>query len=1043
MLRKLGCGVASLAIIVPSAVSALSVEDYTLNSYLSQPLNLQIKLADLRGLSENDIRIGLATPEEFEAAGIEYDALHNNLNFNIDVAADGTGVVSVTTKQPLSEPFISFLVEYKWPSGRLMREYNLLLDPPTYRTSETASEIIPAAATTEPTASTSRTEPKPSSPKRSASTESPTRASGQEHRVSSSDTLWDIAAKNRPDSSISVQQMMVAIQELNSAAFIDGNINLVKEGAVLRLPDADDVRKVTTRDAMAEVATQNRQWQQMLESKGLAPEATAKPLDGKDVADVEGEGQHLEGATDSGRVTLVAADDSLTDSDEQSAAGNDAIALSEDTSRLQRENSELADRLQDLEEQLSLSEELLTLRSQQIAELESKLKELNETAADDLDDEFLAAVEKLEQEQQALVEETEALDLPETEEQSATDAAAANEEEPADEQESATPEEVTEKEDAADSEVKEADADDKSDAEDAVEASKDEEADTKPVAPVVAPEPYEEPSFIDSLLENTMLVFGVLALLLLALALLVMRAVKSRKEQAVAPLAVDEEEGSEDLDNDPFHFGEVEAPSADDLAAEAQALINSEQYEAAVPVLRNAINQDPSRTALRKSLLFALYKTNESAYQQEVVAVRGTNEALDAYIAELALEGESTATDDVLSLDDLEDDLKLGDAAPVLGLDDEAAIEPTEESDELDFDFGELEDSESLSEDDFSFNLDTSLETEATDEDKSFLDDFDFSFDDEATTEESDSEDFSFDLDGETGLGTLELDSDGGVELEDEPLLESTSSFSMDENNIEDTEELPTLDVDEEEFSFGELSLDEHDHSDNDELATLATEEVDEADFGSEVSLDELDLSELTEEEPLLDTEEESFSFDDITLEPADSPEDDSFDLPELTVEEEGGFELEVEPDEALEHALEDSLEAEGLSVETSDDQVDSLLAELEGFDESLEGDDLSSELEHELEQLNQGQSSVQMQEPEVATKVEEAPVVALEAPEDQQFLDPEAEGDPVDTRLNLARAFLDMGDEDIARETLMEVMSEGDDEQKASAQAMLDELDA
>src|SRR5699024_4356571 len=283
MLLMLGCGVGSLAIIVPSAVSALSVEDYTLNSYLSQPLDLKIKLADLKGLNENDIRISLATPEEFEAAGIEFDMLHNSINFDVDVAADGTGVVRVTTKQPLSEPFISFLVEYKWPSGRLMREYNLLLDPPTYRTSET----IPAAATTEPTASTSRTEPKPSSPKRSASTESPTRASGQEHRVSSSDTLWDIAAKNRPDSSISVQQMMVAIQELNSAAFIDGNINLVKEGAVLRLPDADDVRKVTTRDAMAEVATQNRQWQQMLESKGLAPEATAKPLDGKDVADVE------------------------------------------------------------------------------------------------------------------------------------------------------------------------------------------------------------------------------------------------------------------------------------------------------------------------------------------------------------------------------------------------------------------------------------------------------------------------------------------------------------------------------------------------------------------------------------------------------------------------------------------------------------------------------------------------------------------------------------------------------------------------------------
>src|SRR5699024_1812192 len=177
MLRKLGCGVASLAIIVPSAVSALSVEDYSLNSYLSQPLDLQIKLADLKGLNESDIRISLATPEEFEAAGIEYDALHNNLNFDIDVAADGTGTVRVTTKQPLSEPFISFLVEYKWPSGRLMREYNLLLDPPTYRATEPANVTTPA--TPQPTATAPKSTQAPSSqpkPSSSAPTKSATRA---------------------------------------------------------------------------------------------------------------------------------------------------------------------------------------------------------------------------------------------------------------------------------------------------------------------------------------------------------------------------------------------------------------------------------------------------------------------------------------------------------------------------------------------------------------------------------------------------------------------------------------------------------------------------------------------------------------------------------------------------------------------------------------------------------------------------------------------------------------------------------------------------
>src|SRR5699024_44557 len=608
-------------------------------------------------------------------------------------------------------------------------------------------------------------QPKPSS---SAPTKSATRASGQEHKVSPTDTLWDIAAKNRPDSSISVQQMMVAIQELNPSAFIDNNINLVKEGAVLRLPNAEDVRQVTTREAMAEVATQNRQWQQMLESKGIVPEGTAKPLDGKEVADTEGEAQASEGGADSGRVTLVAADDSLNSSEDESATGNDSVAASEDVSRLQRENSELADRLKDLEEQLSLSEELLTLRSQQIAELESKLKELNESSADELDDEFLAAVEKLEQEQQALAEEAQVANLQTVDESS-------------DDVEAVTEEEITEGQDlSADDQAAAADSEPEVDEgageeAEAQEIKDKEEATTKPVAPVVAPEPYEEPSFLGTLLENTALVFGALALLLLALALIVVRAFKGRKEEAA--LAVSEhEESADDFGDDPFHFDETEAPDAEELAAEAQQLIDSEQYDAAIPVLRNAINQDPSRTTLRKNLLFALYKTNESAYQQEVVAVRGTNDELDAYIAELEHEADATVEDNTLSLDDLEDDLKFDSAAPVLGEE-----ESSEVDDELDFDFGATEEaSETLSDDDFSFDLETPLEAEENDQDEGFLDDFDFSFDEDDTTSEDASDDFSLSLSDDTGLGTLELDADSDVELESEPTLELEGSTLLD-----------------------------------------------------------------------------------------------------------------------------------------------------------------------------------------------------------------------------------------------------------------------
>ncbi len=992
MLRKLGYGVATLAITVPSAVWALSVEDYTLNSYLSQPLDLEIKLSELQGLSKDDIRIRLAAPEEFEAAGIEYDVLHNSLEFDVDVAGDGTGTVRVTSKQPLNEPFISFLVEYKWPSGRLMREYNLLLDPPSYRAESTAAERATPARDSAPKQTAA-------APTQQRQTPSSTRQGegGAEHRVSSNETLWDIAARHRSDSSVSVQQMMVAIQELNPDAFINGNINLVREGAILRLPSESQVRNITTREAMSEVAAQNRQWQQMLESRGLAPEPTAKPLDGRE-EDVATSEERAGSSEESGRVTLVAADEALTTRDDESAKGADSTALSEDISRLERENAELADRLQELEEQLSLSEELLTLRSQQIAELEEKLRALNADSEDALDDEFLAAIEELEAEQaamQELQEEApvviEALEEDASEEQEAAEDAESEEaEEDAAEAQGSADEEAQ-----ADGETEEPVTEEEaSEAEEAASEESAEEAkeEATPLTPVVDPEPYEEPSFFATLLENTTLVFGVIILLLLALALLVVRSIKGRKDD-------EDEEVSTEADDepiiDPFQLDEeASEPTVEELAADAQHLIDNEQYEAAVPVLRNAINQDPSQTQLRKNLLLALWKSNENAFQQEVVAVRGTNEELDAYIAELE---QGDTAEDIFSLDDLESDLKQGD---------EVFATDASAEDRFEVDEGE----------DFLFDESTENELQAATEEDLF-EEFDFSFDEE--TKESD--DFAFESD-DTDLSQLSLD-----DTEEDTSALEDFSFDSELSLTTEEEELPTLAMDEE-GEASDFSLDE-------DLEPVSLDELSlddassEDDFFVESEEVSLDLSELSEEAPTL---EEDVALEEASL--ADTMGDD-LDLSELSFEDAG------------EDAL--SLDDATTSDEESED-VDALLAELEGFESPLSEEELSSELERELEQLGQ---QTELTEPsEEATpepETSEAEKEATDTAADEESLataalvDAEDEGDPVATRLNLARAFLDMGDEDIARETLMEVIAEGNEEQKATAQALLDELNA
>ena len=131
MLRKLGIGFIALATMAPGLAAALGVGEYELNSYLNEPLDMTVELHDLGGLSEDEILANLATQEAFDAAGVDRGYFLNDLKFEVDVSGD-SGVLHIRSRQPVREPYLNFLVEFLWPTGRLMREYTVLLDPPSY-----------------------------------------------------------------------------------------------------------------------------------------------------------------------------------------------------------------------------------------------------------------------------------------------------------------------------------------------------------------------------------------------------------------------------------------------------------------------------------------------------------------------------------------------------------------------------------------------------------------------------------------------------------------------------------------------------------------------------------------------------------------------------------------------------------------------------------------------------------------------------------------------------------------------------------------------
>jgi len=385
---------------------ALGLGDIRISSALNQPLRAEIELLATTPEELNNLSIALASAETFERYDLDRPLYLTRINFEVvrSGRADGN-FIRVTSVNAVSEPFITFLVEAVWSRGRLLREYTVLLDPPTFarppttqssqevtapsRVTPTDSGQIQRPAQQQPAAAPAPTQPRPAveAPARSAPTETapaeqapspsptaigpeptPTRPStqgqpsfdttpGGDLVVQRGDTLWGISQRLRPDSRLTMNQTMLAIYEANPDAFV-GNINRLRAGAVLRIPSADGVFRITRTDAFAEVKRQNEVW-------GGMP-GTSTPAPTPDVAPVVDTQPNL---------TLVPPDDdvSLTDTSVTSGTPDtdvDAIPVDPDEARIQELEAlfEDQDSLIEIEdnELAALRAELAALRGEEL-----------------------------------------------------------------------------------------------------------------------------------------------------------------------------------------------------------------------------------------------------------------------------------------------------------------------------------------------------------------------------------------------------------------------------------------------------------------------------------------------------------------------------------------------------------------------------------------------------------------------------------------------------------------------------------------------------
>lgn len=348
--RKLVLAIAAASALSSGMAHALGLGELTLKSTLNQPLVAEIELLDVKDLTAAEVVPSLASADDFAKAGVDRQAFLNDLTFTPVLNASGKSILRVTSSKPLSEPMVKFLVQVMWPSGRLLRDYSVLLDPSKFspQTADAAAQPAPAQA------------PAVNAPVTGASRPA-------QHVTTPRDTLWEIAAKARNGGSI--QQTMLAIQALNPDAFIDGNINRLKTGQVLRLPDATQSTSLPQPKAIAEVAAQNTAWRQ---GRRSVHRVQAQQLDatkrGHDVVAPQG--------TAKDRLSLVSAESGKKGgkgaAGDSKAIGNKLAVAQEGLDTTRRDNAELKSRITDLQSQMDKLQRLIELKNNQLAKMQAE-----------------------------------------------------------------------------------------------------------------------------------------------------------------------------------------------------------------------------------------------------------------------------------------------------------------------------------------------------------------------------------------------------------------------------------------------------------------------------------------------------------------------------------------------------------------------------------------------------------------------------------------------------------------------------------------------
>lgn len=415
VLRKLAVALLSVGVMLPGLGHALAVKDVQTKSALGEPFHAEVELVEIGDLNADEIKVTLATQEDFERLGIDRVFFLNDLNFEVVLNQSGRSFIRIRSSKPVREPYLDFVVRIAWPGNLRLQEVTALLDPPlvsdtvpadVMRAVTRADEVekaqppvvapaTPPAVESQPLAETRpvqqppKPELPPAKPSRPVAERPPVRQpepvpQPDGYRVRAGDTMWKVAEQLRPSADVSVTQTMIAIQRANPSAFIDNNINQLRSGQVLRVPSEAQIREVSAQEAALSLREQANAWRSRapaVEKPALeAPQVSAvAPVERKPAA-VESRPEMKLLAAQTGKPgTAAAGKDQASSVSATEARKLDENRLKADAAKAEKEKA--AAKVGALDSKVKANDQQLEVQNAKLAELQAKLKAQQEAAA--------------------------------------------------------------------------------------------------------------------------------------------------------------------------------------------------------------------------------------------------------------------------------------------------------------------------------------------------------------------------------------------------------------------------------------------------------------------------------------------------------------------------------------------------------------------------------------------------------------------------------------------------------------------------------------